>query len=81
MKKRKRVAIPETHQYVKPTDVSLACGWSRPWIYERIHDGRIRAFLLDGVLRIHLADALRFIEDNVKPFVPTRTQDGEPNDE
>ncbi len=64
--------IPQELQFVRPADVSAAIGRSRTWAYNAISDGRLPAVRLFGVLRVRLADALKFIEQNSQPHSPDR---------
>ncbi len=58
-------SIPESHIYVKLSDIAAAVGKSKRWLEYRRQEGRFRTVTVAGSPRVELAEACRFIESLV----------------
>jgi hypothetical protein len=54
----------DTDEYVTCTNAAKLAGCSRQWMRRLAEDGRVRSVVIDGLLFIHKADALKLSPDN-----------------
>ena len=54
----------ETNDYVTCTNAAQLAGVSRQYMRRLALDGRVRSVVIDGLLFVHRADALKLSPDN-----------------
>jgi hypothetical protein len=54
----------DTDDYVTCTHAAKLAGCSRQWMRRLAEEGRVRSVVIDGLLFIHKADALKLSPDN-----------------
>jgi hypothetical protein len=53
-----------TSDYVTCTHAAALAGVSRQWMRRLAEEGRVRSVVIDGLLFVHKADALKLSPDN-----------------
>jgi hypothetical protein len=54
----------DTSDYVTCTHAAQLAGVSRQWMRRLAEEGRVRSVVIDGLLFVHKADALKLSPDN-----------------